>query len=68
MRGAEVEVVWHEGAEERRQRARITDLFARGGADWVALSTGETVRADRLASVAGEAVTGGAGPAPGTGA
>lgn len=57
VRGEIVEVVWREGAEERRQRARIADVTARDGADWVVLSTGETIRTDRLASVGGVAVT-----------
>jgi Rho-binding antiterminator len=56
VRGDTVEVVWHDGADERRQRARITDVVARNGADWVVLETGETIRADRLSSVGGVAV------------
>ena len=51
-----VEVVWTEGADEGRQRAVIDDVFARDGADWVRLSTGETIRADRLVTVGGVAV------------
>ena len=57
VRGASVDVVWRDGAEERRQRTGIADVFARGGADWVTLSTGPTIRADRLTSVGGVPVT-----------
>lgn len=56
VRRETVDVVWRVGAETRRQRARIADVFAEAGADWVRLSTGETVRADRLVTVAGVAV------------
>ena len=34
----------------------IADVVARDGADWVVLSTGEAIRADRLATVGGVAV------------
>lgn len=57
VRGTEVEVVWTDGGDERRQHARIADVYAEDGADWVRLSTGETVRADRLVSVGGVRVT-----------
>lgn len=50
-------MVWRDGADTHRQRAVVADVVARDGADWVVLSTGETVRADRLASVGGVAVT-----------
>ena len=53
VRRTPVDVVWRDGTETRRQRALVADVFARDGADWVALSTGETVRADRLVSVDG---------------
>ncbi len=56
VRGTAVDVVWRVGPEERHQRARIADVFARDGADWVTLSTGETLRADVLVSVGGVAV------------
>ena len=49
-----VAVVWHdETGDARHVTARITDVVARDGADWVVLSTGETVRADRLVAVDG---------------
>ena len=53
VRGTAVDVVWDDAGETRRQRARVADVVARDGADWVVLSTGETVRADRLVSAAG---------------
>ena len=53
VRGTPVEVVWRDAGGEHRLDARIADVFARDGADWVALSTGETVRADRLVRVGG---------------
>ena len=53
VRGRSVEVVWRDGGEERRTEARIADVTARDGADWVVLSTGETIRADRLVRVGG---------------
>ncbi len=56
VRRETVEVVWRDGADTHRQLAVIADVVARDGADWVVLSTGETVRADRLVSVGGVAV------------
>lgn len=54
---ASVAVVWRdETGDARHVTATITDVFARDGADWVTLSTGETVRADRLVAVDGLAV------------
>ena len=53
VRADTVEVVWREGDAEHRATARLDDVFARDGADWVRLSSGETVRADALVSVAG---------------
>ena len=41
------------GALQRRS-AVITDVFARGGADYLTLSSGETVRLDRVVEVDGE--------------
>ena len=55
VRGEPVAVVWREGDAERVVEARIVDVVARDGADWVVLGTGETVRADRLVSVDGVA-------------
>lgn len=55
VRGRPVEVVWQDDGAERRAEARIADVAARDGADWVVLETGETIRADRLVSVGGVA-------------
>ena len=46
-----VRVVWHDSAGTHESTTRIADVFAEGGADWVRLDTGETVRADGLTSV-----------------
>lgn len=51
VRGAPVDVVWREGGAERGARTVIADVFARDGADWVRLGSGDLVRADRLVSV-----------------
>ena len=56
VRGAVVEVVWQADAGERQAETTVADVFARDGADWVRLGTGETVRADRLVTVGGVAV------------
>ena len=53
VRRTPVEVVWTEGGAPRRATAVVEDVFARDGADWVRLSTGDAVRADRLVSVGG---------------
>ena len=52
-----VQVVWRDDRGEHCEVARIDDVFARDGADWVALSTGETVRADALVTVGGVQVS-----------
>ena len=57
VRRETVEVVWRDGPGERRRTTRIADVVARDGADWIVLETGETLRADRLTSVGGVAVT-----------
>ena len=56
VRGAVVPVVWRGADGERRAETTISDVYARDGADWVRLGTGEVVRADRLVSVGGVAV------------
>lgn len=48
-----VEVAWAQGGETRRQTAVIADVLARDGADWIVLSTGESIRADWLVTVGG---------------
>ncbi|GAB5536046.1 MAG: hypothetical protein Rubg2KO_22950 [Rubricoccaceae bacterium] len=53
VRRQPVEVVWAEGDTERRELAVIADVFARDGADWIRLATGDVVRADALVSVDG---------------
>ena len=53
MRREPVDVVWHDMGVDRRATTVIEDVFARDGADWVRLDTGETVRVDRLVSVGG---------------
>ena len=40
-----------EGGAERAATARIRDLFARGGAEYLVTDTGEEIRLDRLVSV-----------------
>ncbi|MEM6325624.1 MAG: hypothetical protein AAF791_00765 [Bacteroidota bacterium] len=51
VRREPVRVVWREGQSERTEATTVDDVFARDGADWVRLGTGETVRADRLVSI-----------------
>ena len=54
VQNAPVAVVWRdETGDARHVTATITDVFARDAADWITLSTGETVRADRLVAVDG---------------
>ena len=53
VRRVPVEVVWIDDGTTRRQTAVVADVRARDGADWVVLSTGETLRADRLVTVGG---------------
>lgn len=57
LRGTPVDVVWREADGPHRQTAAIRDVFARDAADWVVLSTGETIRADRLVAVDGVEIT-----------
>ncbi len=57
VRRTTVAVVWREGGVEHAATTTVDDVFARGGADWVRLGTGPEVRADRLVSVGGVAVT-----------
>ena len=59
VRRTTVAVVWRDGDAERTAETTIADVFARGGADWVRLGTGAEVRADRLVTVGGVAVSGG---------
>ena len=58
VRRTPVEVVWRDGTTERVLEAVIRDVFAKGGADWVALEGGPTVCADRLVRVGGVAMGG----------
>jgi len=53
VRRQPVDVIWTEGDTERRETAVIADVFARDGADWVRLGTGDVFRADVLVSVNG---------------
>ena len=53
VRRRTVEVAWREAEAERSATTTVDDVFARAGADWVRLGTGETVRADRLVSLDG---------------
>jgi Rho-binding antiterminator len=39
--------------------AALTDVFSRAGAEYVSMSTGETVRLDRLVTVGGDSLPGG---------
>ena len=53
VRRQPVEVVWTEGDTKRTETAVIADVFARDGADWIRLATGDVLRADALVSVNG---------------
>ena len=53
VRRQPVRVVWRDLQGERVAQTTVDDVFARDGADWVRLGTGETVRADRLVSLDG---------------
>lgn len=53
IRRETVEVVWRAPEAEHSAQTTVDDVFARDGADWVRLGTGETVRADALISVGG---------------
>ena len=56
VRRQPVELVWADGASEHSETTTIDDVFARDGADWVRLGTGEVVRADALVRVDGHAL------------
>lgn len=53
VRRQSVRLVWHDPQGERVEETTVDDVFAKDGADWVRLGTGETVRADRLVSLDG---------------
>ena len=57
VRRETVEILWRSPEAEHSTETTIDDLFAKDGADWVRLGTGETVRADALISVGGVALT-----------
>ena len=42
-----------EAGQSQQRTAAITDVFARTGADWITLSTGDLIRADRPIEVNG---------------
>ena len=56
VRRRPVELVWHDPQGDRVAETTVDDVFAKDGADWVRLGTGETVRADRLVSLDGHAL------------
>ncbi len=56
IRRQPVDVIWADGDTERRATSGIADVFARDGADWVRLGTGDVFRADALVSVNGLAL------------
>ena len=56
IRRTSVEVVWTDEGTERRTTARIADVFARAGADYLRLDDGTEVRLDRLVTVDGLAL------------
>ena len=56
VRQRPVRLVWHDLQGERQAETTVADVFAKDGADWVRLGTGETVRADRLVSLDGHAL------------
>jgi Rho-binding antiterminator len=45
------QISWEEGGVIRHCDAVITDVFARDGAEYLSLTTGESVRLDRLVQV-----------------
>lgn len=49
----DVEIVWLDGANQRTVRTSVVDVFAKEGADWVQLDTGDVIRADYLVSIEG---------------
>lgn len=50
-----VQIGFHdEEGEVQRRTAAITDVFARDGAEYLSMSTGETLRLDRLLDVDSE--------------
>lgn len=51
IRRETVTVAWREGAATRTKSAQIEDVYADAQADWIRLSTGETIRADALIAV-----------------
>jgi Rho-binding antiterminator len=57
VRRETVSVAWRDGDTEHASETTIADVFARDGADWVRLGTGAEIRADRLVSVGGVAIT-----------
>jgi Rho-binding antiterminator len=58
VRQRPVRLVWRDPQGERTAETTVADVFAKEGADWVRLGTGETVRADRLVSLDGHALGG----------
>lgn len=57
IRRQPVDVIWTDDDGERQETAVIADVFARDGADWVRLGTGDVFRADALVSVNGVALS-----------
>ena len=56
VRRQPVELVWTEGGADRSATTTVEDVFARDGADWVRLGTGDVVRADALVRADGRAL------------
>ncbi len=53
VRRTPVEVVWVADGAEHRATARIADVYAEHGADYLRLDDGTVIRLDRLVAVGG---------------
>ncbi|NNF56823.1 MAG: hypothetical protein HKN04_01140 [Rhodothermaceae bacterium] len=56
VRRTPVELIWYDGDKARHTTAVIADVYAKEGADWLRLDTGEVIRLDRLSTVDGMAL------------
>lgn len=56
VRRTPIELVWRDGHTTQRITALIADVYAKEGADWLRLDTGEVIRLDRLIEAGGIAL------------
>jgi Rho-binding antiterminator len=56
VRRTPIEIVWRDGDETHRTTAVLADVYAKEGADWLRLDTGEIIRLNRLITVNGIAL------------